>query len=46
MVLFGESIVFVRWTSSLQEERPVCHDCLMVNGTIKLIINTPSRHGC
>ena len=24
---------------------PVCHDCLVVNGTSKLIINIPSRHG-
>ena len=46
MVLFDESIVFVRWTSSLQGETPVCHDCLVVNGTSKLIINISSRHGC
>ena len=25
---------------------PVCHDCLVVNGTSKLIINISSRHGC
>ena len=46
MVLFGESIVFVVWTSSLQGTTPVCHDCLVVNGTSKLIINISSRHGC
>ena len=34
MVLFGESIVSVCWTSPLQDETPVCHDCLVVNGTI------------
>ena len=27
-------------------KRPVCHDCLVVNGTSKLIINILSRHGC
>ena len=46
MVLFGESIVFVCWTSPLQDETPVCHDCLVVNGTSKFIINIFSRHGC
>ena len=46
MVLFGESIVFVRWTSSLQGGEPVCHDCLVVNGTSKLMIKISSRHGC
>ena len=25
---------------------PVCHDCLVVNGTSKLIINISSRHSC
>ena len=30
MVLFGESVVFVCWTTSLQDETPVCHDCLVV----------------
>ena len=25
---------------------PVCHDCLVVNGTSKFKINIPSRHGC
>ena len=45
MVLFGESVVFVCWTSPLQDE-PVCHDCLVVNGTSKFMINVPSRHGC
>ena len=29
-----------------REETPVCHDCLVVNGKSKLIINIPSRHGC
>ena len=46
MVLFGECVVFVRWTSPLRDETPVCHDCLVVNGTSKFIINIPSRHGC
>ena len=45
MVLFGGSVVFVSW-SSLQGGEPVCHDCLVVNGTSKLIINISSRHGC
>ena len=45
MVLFGGSVVFVSW-SSLQGGEPVCHDCLVVNGTSKLIINRSSRHGC
>ena len=36
MVLFGGSVVFVSW-SSLQGGEPVCHDCLVVNGTSKLI---------
>ena len=31
MVLSGESVVFVCRTSLLQEETPVCHDCLVVN---------------
>ena len=32
----------------LQDDTPVCHDCLVMNGTSKFIINTsiPSRHGC
>ena len=34
MVLFGGSVVFVSW-SSLQGGEPVCHDCLVVNGTSK-----------
>ena len=46
MVLFGESIVFVVWTIPLQNETPVCHDCFVVSGTSKFIINIPSRHGC
>ena len=46
MVLFGESVVFVCWTTSLQDETPVCHDCLVVNGTSKFMINISSRHGC
>ena len=45
MVLFGESVVFVCGTSPLQDETPVCHDCLMVNGTSKFIINTVYLHG-
>ena len=44
--LFGKSIVFVVWTIPLQDETPVCHDCLVVNGTSKFIINISSRHGC
>ena len=46
MVLFGECVVFVYWTSSLQDETPVCHDCLVVNGTSKFIINIFSWYGC
>ena len=45
MVLFGDSVVFVSW-SSLQGGEHVCHDCLAVNGTSKLVINVSSRHGC
>ena len=45
MVLFGDSVVFVSW-SSLQGGEPVCHDCLVLNGTSKLVINISSRHGC
>ena len=29
-----------------QDDTPVCHDCLVVNGTSKFIINIPLRHGC
>ena len=53
MVLFDEwlgvsgSVVFVCWTIPLQDDTPVCHDCLLVvNGTSTFIINIPSRHGC
>ena len=46
MVVFGEYVVFVCWTSPLQDETPVCRDCLMVNGTNKFIINIISRHDC
>ena len=47
MVLFDECVVFVCWTSSLQDEAPVYHDCLVVNGTRKFfIINISSRYGC
>ena len=46
MVLFAESVVFVVWTIPLQDETPACHDCLVVNGTSKFIINISSRHGC
>ena len=46
MVLFVVVVVFVCWTSPLQDETPVCHDCLVVNGTSKFITNIPSRHGC
>ena len=46
MVLFGGSVEFVCWTSPLQGTTAVCHDCLVMNGTSKLIINVPSRHGC
>ena len=40
------SVVFVCWTIPLQDDMPVCHDCLVVNGTSKFIINISSRHGC
>ena len=46
MVLFGVVVVFVCWTSPLQDETPVCHACVVVNGTSMFIINIPSRHGC
>ena len=53
MVLFDECLavlglcsVFVCWTSPLQDETPVCHDYLVVNGTSTFIINIPLRHGC
>ena len=46
MVLFGVVVVVVCWTSLLQDETPVCHACLVVNGTSNFIINIPSRHGC
>ena len=46
MVLFGESVLFVVWTIPLQDETPVCHDCLVVSGTIKFSINISSRHDC
>ena len=52
MVLFDEwlgvlgSEVFVSWTIPLQDDTPICHDCLVVNGTSKFIINISSRHGC
>ena len=35
MVLFGGSVVFVCWMSPLQDEAPICHDCLVVNETSK-----------
>ena len=31
--------MFVCWTSPRQDETPVCHDCSVVNGTSKFIIN-------
>ena len=46
MVLFGECEVFVCWTSPLQDETHVCHDCLVVNGTSNFVIDKTSRHGC
>ena len=48
MVLFDiwVSGVFVCRTISLQDDTPVCHDCLVVNGTSTFIINISSRHGC
>ena len=46
MVLIGGYVVFVCWTSPLQDETPVYHDCLVVNGTSKFIINISSRYGC
>ena len=42
MVLFGESIVFVVWTIPLQDEMPVCYDCLVVNGISKFIASVVS----
>ena len=45
MVMFGVVVVFVCWTSPLQDETPLSQDCLVVNGTSKFIINIPSRHG-
>ena len=44
--LGGSVVVFVCWTSPLQDETPGCHDCLVVNGTSKFIANMSSRHGC
>ena len=47
MVPFGESVVCsCAGRYHCREETPVCHDCLVVNGTSKLIINVPSRHRC
>ena len=46
MILFGDSVVFVSGTSLLQDDTPVCHDCLVVNGTSKFIMNISSRYGC
>ena len=46
MVLLGECVVSVCWTSPLQDDTPVCHDCLVVNGTGKFIVNMSSRYGC
>ena len=50
MVLFDE---WFEWLGvlglcsvPLKDDTPVCHDCLMVNGISKFIINIPSRHGC
>ena len=40
------SVVYHSKTISLQDDTPVCHDCLVANGTSTLIINTPSQHGC
>ena len=40
------SVVYPYRTISLQDDTPVCHDCLVVNGTSTLTKNTPSRHGC
>ena len=45
MVLFGVVVVLVCWTSPLQDETSESHDCLVVNGTSKFIINISSRHG-
>ena len=52
MVLFDEwlgvlgSVAFLCWTIPLQDDTPVCYDCLVANGTSTFIINIPSRHGC
>ena len=47
MVLFGEPVVCsCAGRYHYREETPVCHDCLLVvNGTSKLIISIPPRHG-
>ena len=39
-------VVYHCRTSSLQDDTPVCHECLVVNGTSTLTKNIPSRHGC
>ena len=47
MVLFGVVVVCSSsGRAHCRELTPVCHDCLVVNGTSKLIINISSRHGC
>ena len=52
MVMFDERLgllgsgVFDCWTVPLQDDTPVCHDCLVVNGTSTFIVNISSRHGC
>ena len=47
MVLFDEWLVVLRLCSvRLQDDTPVRHDCLVVNGTSKFVINISSRHGC
>ena len=40
------SVVHVCTTISLEDDTPVCHDCLVVNGTSTFIISIPLRHGC
>ena len=51
MVLFDEwlgvlgSVVFLCWTIPLQDDTPVCHDCLVVNGTSTFITNICTAAG-
>ena len=44
--VLGRCSAYLYRTISLQDDTPVCHDCLEVNGTSTFIIKIPSRHGC